>query len=30
MGGIMRKAMDQMGTQLASQLPPDQRQAILN
>ena len=30
MGGVFRKAIDQMGTQLASQLPADQRQAILN
>jgi hypothetical protein len=30
MGGVFRKAIDQMGTQLASQLPEDQRQAILN
>jgi hypothetical protein len=30
MGGVFRKAMDQMGTQLAEKLPADQRQAILN
>jgi len=30
MGAVMSRAINQIGTQLASQLPADQRQAILN